>query len=146
MKRFIRSICIALVFITLLSTTAFAAEVPAPRASMYFTSSSVYFWHVSGSQYQIWFDVTAKSMMTELGTSMIKVERSTDLVNWSPAGTYYKSSNTQMTTTAGTASYANYIPYTPTTGYAYRAIVTLYAKNSSGYGEMDTVTEILDLR
>ena len=146
MKRFIRSICIALVFITLLSTTAFAAEVPAPRASMYFTSSSVYFWHVSGSQYQIWFDVTAKSMMTELGASKIKVERSTDLVNWSPAGTYYKSDNSQMTTTAGTASYANYIPYTPTTGYAYRAIVTLYAKNSSGYGELDVQTAILDLR
>ena len=146
MKRFSQIVCMILVFATVLGTTAFAAETVEPRGSNYFAASSVYFWHVSGSQYQIWFDVTAKSMMTELGTSVIKVERSTDLVNWSPAGTYYKSSNTQMTTTAGTASYANYIPYTPTTGYAYRAIVTLYAKNSSGYGELDVQTAILDLR
>lgn len=146
MKRFIRSICIALVFVMVLSTTAFAAEVPAPRASMYFTSSSVYFWHASGSQYQIWFDVTAKNSMTELGTSQIVVERSSDLVNWTPVRTYYKSSYPQMTTKTTTVSYANYVPYTATSGYAYRAIVTLYAKNSSGYGELDVQTAILDLR
>lgn len=146
MKRFSQFVCLVLVLATVLGTTAFAAETVEPRGSNYFASSSVYFWHASGSQYQIWFDVTAKGTMTELGASKIKVERSTDLVNWSPAGTYYKSGNTQMTTTAGTIHYANYIPYTPTTGYAYRAIVTLYAKNSSGTGEMDEVTEILDLR
>lgn len=146
MKRFSQFVCLILVLATVLSTTAFAAEPMEPRASNYFASSSVYFWHVSGNQYQIWFDVTALGGMNELGASKIKVERSTDLVNWSPAGTYYKSGNPQMTTTSGTASYANYITYTPTTGYAYRAIVTLYAKNSSGYGEMDEQTAILDLR
>ena len=135
-----------LVFATVLSTTALAAEPLEPRGSNYFMSSSVYFWHVSGSQYQIWFDVTSKSSMTELGASQIIVERSTDLVNWEPAGTYYKSSYPQMTTKTTTVDYANYVTYYPTTGYAYRAIVTLYAKNSSGYGEMDEVTEILDLR
>lgn len=146
MKRFSQFVCMILVLATVLSTTAFAAEPVEPRGSNYFAKSSVYFWHVSGSQYQIWFDVTAKDTMTELGASKIKVERSTDLVNWSPAGTYYKSGNTQMTTTAGAVRYANYITYYPTDGYAYRAIVTLYAKNSSGYGEMDEQTAILDLR
>lgn len=146
MKRFSQLICIVLVLVTVLSTTAFAAEPLAPRASNYFTGSSVYFWHVSGSQYQIWFDVLAKSSMTELGASQIIVERSTDLVNWEPAGTYYKSSYPQMTTKTTTVSYANYVTYYPTTGYAYRAVVTLYAKNSSGYGEMDEDTAILDLR
>lgn len=146
MKRFIQLICITLVFATVLSTTAFAAENMEPRASNYFVESSVYFWHVSGSQYQIWFDVTAKGGMTELGTSKIVVERSTDLVNWTPVKTYYKSSYPQMTTTDTTFMYANYVTYYPTSGYAYRAIVTLYAKNSSGYGEMDEQTAILDLR
>lgn len=146
MKRISQIICMILVFATVLSTTALAAEPLEPRGSNYFMSSSVYFWHVSGSQYQIWFDVTSKSSMTELGASQIIVERSTDLVNWEPAGTYYKSSYPQMTTKTTTVDYANYVTYYPTTGYAYRAIVTLYAKNSSGYGEMDEVTEILDLR
>lgn len=146
MKRFSQIICIVLVLVTVLSTTAFAAAPVEPRGSNYFAASSVYFWHVSGSQYQIWFDVTAKSGMTELGASQIAVERSTDLVNWEPAGTYYKSSYPQMTTTSGTGHYANYVTYTASSGYAYRAVVTLYAKNSSGYGEMDEDTAILDLR
>ena len=146
MKRFSQIICIVLVLVTVLSTTAFAAAPVEPRGSNYFAASSVYFWHVSGSQYQIWFDVTAKDTMTELGASEIRVERSTDLVNWEPAGTYYKSGNSQMTTKDPSVRYANYVTYYPTSGYAYRAVVTLYAKNSSGYGEMDEDTAILDLR
>jgi len=146
MKRFTQLICIVLVFVTVLSTTAFAAETTEPRASMFFRSSSVYFWHVSGTQYQIWFDVTAKNTMTELGASKIIVERSTDEVNWTPVKTYNKANYSQMTTTSGTTRYANYVTYYPTSGYSYRAIVTLYAKNSSGTGEMDETTTILDLR
>lgn len=146
MKRFLRVICIVLVFATLCATTAFAAEQPTSRASNYFSASSVYFSHVSGNQYQIWFDVTAKGAMTELGVSKIVVERSTDLVNWTPVRTYNKSDYSQMTTKTGTAFYANYVTYYPSSGYAYSATVTLYARNSSGYGEMDTYTAILDLR
>lgn len=146
MKRFIQLVCLILVFVTVISTTAFAAESVDPRASMFFAGSSVYFWHVSGSQYQIWFDVTAVSGMNELGASEIVVERSTDLVNWTPVKTYYKSSYPQMTTKTTSIGYANYVTYYPTDGYAYRAIVTLYAKNSSGTGEMDEVTTVLDLR
>lgn len=146
MKRFSQIICIVLVLVTVISTTAFAAEPVEPRGSNYFAASSVYFWHVSGSQYQIWFDVTAKSGMTELGASQIVVERSTDLENWSPVKTYYKSSYPQMTTKTVTATYDNYVTYYPASGYAYRAVVTLYAKNSSGYAEMDEDTAILDLR
>lgn len=146
MKRFLRMICIVLVFATLCSTTAFAAEKPAPRASNFFMSSSVYFWNVSANQYQIWFDVTAVGGMTELGVSEIRVERSTDLVNWTPVRTYYKSDYPQMTTKTETAFYANYVTYYPSSGYAYQATVTLYARNSSGTGEMDVYTAILDLR
>lgn len=146
MKRFIRVICVVLMFVMVLSTTAFAAETVEPRASMFFTSSSVYFWHVSGNQYQIWFDVTAKSGMTELGASKIVVEQSTDLVNWTPVKTFNKSSYPQMTTKTVTATYDNYVTYYPEDGYAYRAVVTLYARNSSGTGEMDEDTAILDLR
>lgn len=146
MKRFSQIVCIILVFVMFFCMTVYAAEPAASRASNYFTYSSVYFWHVSGSQYQIWFDVTAKSGMTELGASKIVVERSTDLVDWDPVKTYNKSSYSQMTTKTTTVEYANYVTYYPANGYAYRAIVTLYAKNSSGTGEMDEVTEILDLR
>ena len=146
MKRFTQLVCIVLVLATVFTTTAFAAETPEPRASMFFARSSVYFWHVSGSEYEIWFDVTGKNTMTELGASKIVVERSTDLVNWTPVKTYNKANYSQMTTTSGTVRYANCVTYYPTSGYAYRAIVTLYAKNSNGTGEMDEETTVLDLR
>lgn len=147
MKRFTQLVCVILVFVMVLSTTAFAAEVPSidPQASIFFVGSSVYFWHVSGNSYQIWFDVTSKGTMQKLGASYITVERSTDLVNWDPAGSYDMDDYSQMTK-SNTARYANYVPFTATTGYAYRAIVTLYAKNSTGTGEMDETTTLLDLR
>lgn len=145
MKRFSQLVCLILVFAMVMSTTAFAAEQPNPRASNFFTASSVYFWHVSGSSYQIWFDVTAVGTMQKLGCSQIRVQRSKDEVNWSTVKTYDMDDYSQMTK-SNTASYANCVSYTATSGYSYRAIVTLYAKNSSGTGEMDEQTAILDLR
>lgn len=145
MKRLTQLICMLLVFVTVFSTVALAAEIPAPRASNFFGASSVYFWHVSGDNYQIWFDVTALSTMQKLGASKIKVQRSTDKVNWTTVKTYNMDDYSQMTTT-NTGHYVNCVPYTATSGYYYRAVVTLYAKNSSGYGEISEDTAILDLR
>ena len=145
MKRFSQILSLILVFVMCFSTVAFAAEVPDTRASNFFWSSSVYFWHTSGSSYQIWFDVTAVGSMYELGASKIVVERSTDEVNWESVRTYYKEDYSQMTKLS-TGSYANYVPFTATSGYSYRAIVTLYARNSSGTGTMRETTTVLDLR
>ena len=145
MKRFTRCICFLLVCIMMLSTTALAAETVDSRASNYFMASSVYFWNTSGRNYQIWFDVTAVGGMEKLGASEIKVQRSTDNSNWTTVQTYYMSDYSQMTTT-NTGHYANCVPFTATAGYSYRAIVDLYAKNSSGSANMRATTAILDLR
>ena len=145
MKKFSQIICLILVCAMCLSTTAIAAENVEPRASNYFWSSSVYFWHTSGNSYQIWFDVTAKSTMQKLGASYIKVQRSTDLTNWSTVSTYDMDDYAQMIKT-NTVRHADCVPFSATTGYAYRAVVTLYAKNSSGTGEMNETTTVLDLR
>ena len=145
MKRFTNCICILLVCVMMLSTTAFAAETPESRASNFFMGSSVYFWNTSGNNYEIWFDVTAVGTMTELGASEIHVQRSTDNSNWTTVRTYYKSSYSQMTDT-NTAWHVDCVPFTATSGYSYRAIVYLYARNSSGTGNMRATTAILDLR
>lgn len=146
MKKFTQCICILLVCVMMLSTTAFAAETVESRASDYFAASSVYFWNTSGRNYEIWFDVTGKGTMAELGTSKIQVQRSTDNSNWSTVRTYYKEDYPQMIDT-NTSRHGNCVTYTATAGYSYRAIVTLYAKNSSGgTGTLRTQTAILDLR
>ena len=145
MKQFTKCICILLVCVMMFTTTAFAAETVEPRASDFFAASSVYFWNTSGRNYQIWFDVTAVGTMTELGASEIVVQRSTDERNWTTVRTYYKENYSQMTND-NTFSYANCVPFTATAGYAYRAIVMLYARNSSGSGYMQEVTATVDLR
>ena len=146
MKKFTQCICVLLVCVTMLSTTAFAAETAESRASDFFTASSVYFWNTSGRNYEIWFDVTAVGTMAELGTSKIQVQRSTDEVNWTTVRTYYKEDYPQMID-YGVARHVDCVSYTATSGYSYRAIVTLYAKNSSGgTGTMRETTTVLDLR
>lgn len=145
MKRFSQILCLVLVFVMILSTTAFAAEAATPRASNYFMASSVYFWRSSGNNYQIWFDVTALGTMKKLGASYIVVERSEDLDDWDYVCSYDMDDYSQMIDT-NVARHVDCVPFTATTGYAYRAIVTLYAKNSSGTGEMDETTTVLDLR
>ena len=145
MKQFTKCICILLVCVMMFTTTAFAAETVEPRGSNFFAASSVYFWNTTGLNYQIWFDVTAKGTMTELGASEIVVQRSTDERNWTTVRTYYKENYYQMTND-NTFSYANCVPFTATAGYSYRAIVMLYARNSSGSGYMQETTALLDLR
>ena len=145
MKRFTRCICFLLVCIMMLSTTALAAETADSRASNFFAASSVYFWNTSGRNYQIWFDVTAVGTIQKLGASEITVQRSTDNSNWTTVQTYYMSDYSKMTND-NTFRYANCVPFTATAGYSYRAIVYLYAKNSSGTGNMMATTAILDLR
>lgn len=145
MKQFTKCICVLLVCVMMFTTTAFAAETVEPRGSNFFSASSVYFWNTSGRNYEIWFDVTAVGTMTELGASEIVVQRSTDERNWTTVRTYYKEDYSQMTDT-NTAWHYDCVPFTATAGYSYRAIVMLYARNSSGSGYMQEQTAILDLR
>ena len=145
MKRFTRCVCVLVVVVMMFSSTALAAETTEPRASNYFMYSSVYFWNTSGNNYEIWFDVSAVGTMQELGTSKIIVQRSTDEENWTTVKTYYKADYPQMTAT-NTAVHYGCVPFTATSGYSYRAIVYLYARNSSGYGSMRETTALLDLR
>ena len=144
MKRFIRILSFVMAFALLLTTPAFAAETVTPRASNFFGYSSSYFDDVAGSRVDVWFDVTALGTMDELGASKIKVQRSTDLDNWTTVQTYYKADYSQMTDT-NTVTHAACVPFYPSNGYYYRAVVTLYAKNSSGSATMTSYSQVLDL-
>lgn len=145
MNRFIRCVCALLVLTIFLTMPAFAAENANARASSFFKVSSVYLWKISDTQFQVWFDVTALGGMEELGASKIKVQRSTDKVNWETVQTYTKDEYANMIC-KNTCQHADCVTYTYTDGYYYRAYVLLYAKNSSGTGEYGCYTSYLDLR
>lgn len=82
--------------------------------------------------------------MTELGASIIKVQRSSDGANWTTMKTFYKEDYSQMICT-NTVCHAAYVTYTGTRGYYYRAYIELYAKNSSGTGIMPEYTSTIQL-
>lgn len=133
MKNYLKVVCILMVAITLFTTTAFAAESVNPRASDYFAMTSTFIERYSDSELEIWFDVTAKGIMSELGVRYIRLERSTDKTNWTTVKTYEKSDYSQMTCT-NTAGHADCVSYQGSSSYYYRAYVEFYAKKSNGTG------------
>lgn len=136
MKRLINCVCLILVMVLLLSTTALAAD---SRASNYFMATSTYIDKVSSTRYDIWFDVTAVKTMSQLGVKTIRVERSTDRVNWTTVKTYSKDDYSQMIDT-NSAYHDGYVTYYGSSNYYYRAYVVFYAKNSSGSATYDCYT------
>ena len=145
MRRFIRIICLILVVASLTTMTAFAAETMDPRGSSFFTVASAYFNVVSGTKFDIWFDVTATGTMDELGASEIVLERSTDMVNWTTVKTYRRANYSQLVNTDACVTYSASVPYTYTDGYYYCATVTLYAKKGNGTASATVTSDILDL-
>ena len=132
MKRFTQIVCLILVLSLTLAIPVCATSA-SPWASNYFTARSCYLWDVSSTGFQVWFEVTAKRTMTELGASIVTVQRSSDTVNWTPVKTYYKSDYPQMTTTAGKVAYSGYVTFDEAeSGYYYRANVEFYAKDNNG--------------
>lgn len=131
MKRFLKCICLILVMATLMAFPAQAAEMPDSRASNYFMSVSTYLWHLHGTTFQVWFDVTAVRGMDELGTSTIKIMRSTDNVNWTTVKTYTKDTYYAAMIGQDTSFHASCVTYTGSEGYYYKALVTFYAKEGN---------------
>lgn len=132
MKRLAQFVCLILVLTTVLTIPA-AAESANPWSSNYFAAFDAYLYHTSGTQFQVWFEVTCKRTMEEIGASVIEVQRSSDGTNWETVKTYYKENNANMIA-YNTVSHASYVTHSKVSGYSYRAYVRFYAKDSSGTG------------
>lgn len=135
MKRFTQCICLILVISMFLITPAFAAEAVTPYSSKYFLASSAYLERTTGTQFRVWFEITAMEGMDELGVSSIKIQRSSDLENWTSVKTFQKEYYPELIC-SDTSYHDGYVTYAGTSGYYYRAYITFYAKNSDGNGEM----------
>ena len=139
MKRIIRCTCFVIVTVLLLSIPAFALDTIDPRGSQFFIASSTYLCNVSGPSFEAWFDVSGADIMDEIGVNFIKIQRSSNGVNWSTVCTFSKENYPHLLD-YNTALHTAGVSYTGTRGFYYRAYIQLYAKNSSGWGEMDRYT------
>lgn len=133
MKRFVKLMCLVLIFAMCLAIPVGAEEI-APYASNYFGSYSAYLGAETSSSFEVWFTVTALREMDKLGVDYIDIERSSDGSNWSVVKTYDSSdySNLMTTNTVYHSGHVTY--YNKQSGYQYRAYIEFYAKDGSNSG------------
>lgn len=145
MKRFTRCVCLVLIVALLAAVPVCADDGITPYSSSFFMCYDTYLYAVSSTttttRFQVVFDVTALGTMYELGTNYIEIQRSSDGQNWTVMRTCTPSDYPQMLE-YNTFTHVDYISYTGTKGYYYRAYVEFYAKNSTGQGSMSDWTPI----
>ena len=139
MKQFIRCTSFILAMVMVLAAPVFAAETVEPKASDFFMSSSVYLSNVSGTLFTACFDVTGTGMMDAIGANFIKIQRSSDGVNWTTVLTCPKE-NYLYLVDYNTTTHAASVRVNVTGGYYYRAYIELYAKKGVNTGTMDCYT------
>lgn len=144
MNRFFRGVCMVLAVVIALAIPAAATETATPYASNFFAASSTYLYKTSSTTFEVWFDIDAVGTMQKLGASEIRVQRSSDNVNWTTVRTYTDDLYPHLMDT-NSRTHDGYVTYTGSTGYYYRAFVIYYAENSSGYGEAYRYTASLKL-
>lgn len=132
MKLLIKYVCVLLAAVLVMAVPA-RAEATNTRESMYFTAYDSFIQKTSGTTFQVWFDVIGYNTMDKLGTSCIKVQRSTDGQNWATVKTYLSSNYPNMICD-NTFAHSGCVTYTGSVGYYYRAYVTFYASKDGGVG------------
>lgn len=146
MRRLIKIVSMIAVVALLLTVPVCAEENGgATTWSRYFISWSAYLCERSSTQFDICFDVLACDVMTNLGVSRVKVQRSTDGSTWKTIDTLTPT-DYPILMCGFTGMHMDYIIYTATPGYYYRAYVTFYAENSAGgVGVVYAYTDIVRL-
>lgn len=127
-KRILRSISVILVIVFLVSTpvNAMAAEA---RASAWLSGYGASIVAAGNGKIKIEFTVVGTGTMTKLGASTIDIYKSN--------GTFvktisYTASGNGYMMGYNTAYHSGSVPYSGTAGQNYYAIVTFFAKDSSG--------------
>ena len=130
MKRFVRLICLVMVFSILATIPAYAAEGTS-RASNFYASYRAYVTKISSTKLGVSFYVVGCGQMDVIGASRIRIQQSSDGTNWTTISNYYKETHSNLTRT-NSGAYGSTVSCTVAPGYYYRAIIDFYAKNSSG--------------
>lgn len=125
MRKMLKITSVIVVLSVVLSVAAFAAET---RASEYFDNYTAYVTKLSGGSIKISFNVVGMDTMSMLGASVIKVYDSNDKL----VKTFTYTAYPEMMG-SNVMKYSNSVTYSGTAGESYYAVVTFFAKNSSGY-------------
>lgn len=127
-KKIARGMSLLFAVLMLMSTPVFAMDM---RASTRIDSSSAIVKAGTDGNLWIYFSVDAVSVMDDLGASKIAIQRYSGS-RWITESTLTPEDVPEMQTTDDIWHSAT-IPYSPKySGYSYRAVVDIYATNSTG--------------
>lgn len=141
MKRLIRLICLLLVFATLAAVPAYAQE-QSTYASRYLSAYRAYCTKLSSTSVGVSYQVLGTDAMDEIGVNLIKIQYSSDKVNWTTAKAFRKAIYPSMID-YDTSMHAGTLSATVPAGKYYRAYVEFYAAEGNGFAERYYYTEII---
>ena len=139
MKRFSRCLCLLLAAVIVLSAPVSATESAETRSSSFFLNWSVYLAEVDDFNFDVCFRVTGMATMDKIGVCKIQVQISEDGESWATTKTYTMEDHPEFIE-EDSLTHAYHFGYNGSRGFHYRAIIQLYAKNSSGTGKLTTYT------
>ena len=152
MKKAMRLLCLIFAFAFIFTIPAQGVAINTENEnkegttrSAYFGSSCVYLVDNKNCSFDVWFEVTATRYMDKLGASHIKIQESLDGTTWTTVRNCYPSSYPDMLATDA-VFHASSVHYTGMQGRYYRAVITLYAENASGTGQVFEYTQTLRLQ
>lgn len=141
MKRFIRIVCLLLVFASLATIPAYAAE-NSVRASLYLSSYGAFCSKRSSTTVGVGYQVIGTDLMDEIGVNTVKLQYSSDQVNWTTAKTFRKANYPSMVD-YDTSAHSGTLIATVPSGKYYRAVVEFYAGKDGGFSERTYYTAII---
>ena len=127
-KKIVRGMSLLFAVLMLMSASAFAMDI---RASTRIDSSVAIVKAGTDGNLWVYFSVDAVSKMDDIGASKITIQRYSGS-RWVTESTLTPTNAPEMQTT-NALRHAATIPHSPKySGYSYRAVVDVYATNSTG--------------
>lgn len=126
MKRFLRLVCLLVVFATLAAIPAYAQEINT-RGSNELSSYRAYCTKLSSTKVVASFQVIGTTALDEIGANTIKIQYSHDGENWTTAKTFQKAAYPSMVDHNTGMHYGEYTATVPA-GNQYRAYVVFYGE------------------
>ena len=127
-KKIVRGIALLVAVLMIMSTSAFAMDM---RASSRIENSSARIKKGVDGNLWVYFSVDAVSTMDDIGASRITIQRYNGS-RWITESTLTPEDMPEMQT-SNELRHSAAVPYSPMySGYSYRAVVDVYATNSTG--------------
>ncbi len=124
------AVVLVLSFVMPIPSYAAVPDTVEPLASDYLISYTTYIGSVGDGKVQVWFRVTGKGFLSDIGALTIRLYESTDNENWYWVDTFRHDTYSNMLS-HNDSHHMSYVEYEGVSGRYYKAYVTIWAGNGT---------------